>query len=447
MTTPDAGVVRPTTVRWRVLAWIVVASIIGYVLRFNLSVAGPAMMRDLGLSEAQLGIILGAFAWSYGLFQAPGGVLGERFGPRRVMTWLFVAWFATTAMMALVPRGWPIAASLTLLVVLRAAQGMVQAPLFPVTAGGSIFAWLPARTWTLANGLSTAGTTVGAALAGPGITWLVITVGWRQSFFIAAPLGLALAAIWWWDYRDDPSTHPGVNAAEAQQISDERPVIAHATPVKWTRLLSDHDLLFVTLSYFCTNYVFYLFFNWFFYYLTEIRRVPATLSGYFTAAQWMVGAVSAVAGGVVCDRLSTRYGPRVGCRATAIGGLLISAPLLIAGTLAPDPMISVALLSLSFGCVQFVDGTYWAATMRIAGPQSQSATGMLNTGGNIAGGVGAMLVPLIAGSLGWTTAVASGAMLSIIGAALWLGIRPDVSLQSRAVAASVIPSALAVPAT
>ena len=441
MTIPDAGAVRPTTVRWRVLAWIVVASIVAYVLRFNLSVAGPAMMRDLGLSEAQLGIVLGAFAWSYGLFQAPGGVFGERFGPRRAMTWMFIAWFATTAMMAMVPRGWPVAASVTLLVVLRAAQGMVQAPIFPVTAGGSMFAWLPPKTWALANSLSTAGTTVGAALAGPGITWLVFAVGWRQSFFIVAPLGLLLALIWWRDYRDDPATHPGVNHAEVEQINADHPAVAHVTPIKWTGLLADRDLLFVTLSYFCTNYVFYLFFNWFFYYLTEIRHVSATMGGYFTGAQWMVGAVTAVAGGVVCDRLSERYGPRIGCRATAIGGLVLSAPLLIAGTLATNPLVCVALLSLSFGCVQFVDGTYWAATMRIAGTQSQSATGMLNTGGNIAGGIGAMLVPVIAGSLGWTTAVASGAIFSIVAAALWLGVRPDLAMQSRAaVTRGVIPA-------
>ena len=77
------------------------------------------------------------------------------------MMLIFVAWFATTAMMAMVPRGWPVAASLTLLVVRRAAQGAVQAPVFPVTAGGSLFAWIPPKTWTLANGLSNAGTTVG----------------------------------------------------------------------------------------------------------------------------------------------------------------------------------------------------------------------------------------------------------------------------------------------
>lgn len=68
---------RPTTVRWRILAWTVVASLVAYVLRFNLPVAAPSMMRDLGLTEAQLGVILGAFAWSYGLCQGPAGVFGD----------------------------------------------------------------------------------------------------------------------------------------------------------------------------------------------------------------------------------------------------------------------------------------------------------------------------------------------------------------------------------
>ena len=423
------GVEGPTRVRWRILAWMVAASLVAYVLRFNLSVAGPAIMRDLSLSEAQLGMILGAFAWSYGLLQVPGGLLGERLGPRRALTALYIAWFVATALMSSIPRGFPIAISMSLLVVLRAAQGAFQAPLFPVTAGAMV-AWLPPTRWALANSLSTAGTTAGAALAGPGITWLVLTLGWRQSFLVTAPLALLLAAIWWWDYRDDPMQHRGVNRAEHAIITD-RPPVEYTQPVRWTRLLADRDLLCITLSYFCTNYVFYLFFNWFFYYLTEVRQVPSTLAGYFSGAQWMVGSVAAVAGGFACDRLSVRYGARFGCRVTAMGALALSAPLLVAGTLAPDPNWMVVLLSLSFGCVQFSDGSYWAAAMRIAGPQSQSATGLMNTGGNVVGGVGAMLVPLIAQSFGWTAAVASGAVFSLVAAALWLGVRPDLTLQSR----------------
>ncbi len=427
----DAEDARTTRIRWRIVAWIVVASIVAYILRFNMSVAGPAMMHDLGFSETQLGFILGAFAWSYGLFQLPGGLFGERVGPRKAMMLMFIAWFATTAMMALVPRGLPVAASLSMLLVLRALQGVVQAPVFPVTSGGSIFAWLPPKSWGFANSLSAAGATVGAALAGPGVAWLVLTVGWRQSFVMTAPIALVLAAIWWHDYRNDPATHRAVSHAELETIRAGRIVGPATTPVRWSRLLADRDLRFITLSYFCANYVFYLFFNWFIYYLTEIRHVPLTLAGYFTAAQWMLGALAAIAGGFACDRLSARYGSRVGCRLTAISGLLVSAPLLVAGTLSTAPVMSVVLLSLSFGCVQFVDSSFWAATMRISGLQSQSATGMLNTGGNIAGGVGAVLVPLIAGSFGWTIAVASGAVFALASAVLWLGVRADLTLQAK----------------
>ena len=163
--------------------------------------------------------------------------------------------------MALVPHAIPAAAAVPLLVLLRAAQGAVQAPLFPITSGGLIFAWLPPNRWALANGLSTAGTTVGGALAGPGVTWLVLAVGWRQSFLVSAPLALMLGAIWWRDYRNSPSAHRGTNAAEVALIESGRmPSNSHA-PLRWSQMLTDRDLLCVTLSYFCTNYVFYLFFN------------------------------------------------------------------------------------------------------------------------------------------------------------------------------------------
>lgn len=426
-----ASVARPTLVRWRIVAWVVLAAVVAYILRYNMSVAAPAMMHDLGLTEQQLGYVLGAFAWTYGLLQAPGGMIGQRFGPRLTMAAMLVAWFVTTALMAAVPHALPAALAVTLLVILRAAQGAVQAPLFPISGGGSIFAWLPPRRWAMANGLDTAGTTLGAALAGPGVTWLVLTVGWRASFLISAPLALVLAVVWWYDYRDRPAEHRGVSAAELQIIDEDRASAVTHVPLKWAQLLGDRDLICITLSYFCLNYVFYLFFNWFYYYLSEIRHLSSTLSGYFVGAQWMVGTLTAVIGGVVCDRLSLRLGATRGCRLVAITGLLVSVPLLVAGTLSQDAALCVTLLSLSFGCIQFVDASYWAATTRMAGHDAQSATGMMNTGGNVVGGIGAMLVPTIAGAFGWTAALASGAVFAIVGALLWLGVRAEQTIQSR----------------
>jgi MFS transporter, ACS family, glucarate transporter len=430
---------RASAVRWRIVCWTGVAGLVAYALRYNMSIAAPAMMHDLGLSETQLGLILGAFAWTYGLFQLPGGLVGNRFGPRRTMFVLFIGWFATTALMASVPADLPVFASVGLLVLFRVAQGAVQAPVFPVTLGGSLFAWLPPRQWALGTSISGAGATVGAAVAGPVVTWLVLATGWRQSFLLVAPIGLLLAALWWYDYRDDPATHPGVNREESALILGGRPAAHEGAAVAWSRLLGDRQLLLLTASYLGSGYVFYLFFSWFPYYLTEIRGVPATTAGYFLAAQWTLGAVAALAGGMVCDRLSTRFGASFGCRVSAVGGLVLSAPLLVAGTLVSSPVWNVVLLSASFGCVMFSDAPHWAAAMRMAGSQSQGATGLLNTGANVAGGIGAMLVPVMAASFGWTVAVGSGAVCVVVAALCWVGIRADESIRSR------VPS-LTVPA-
>ncbi len=429
---------RPTRVRLLVLALMCLASFVAYILRTNMSVAGEAMIRDLGLSELQLGMVLSAFAWGYGLLQLPGGLLGERLGARWMMTLMALAWGILTLLTAMVPGAPGVSPLVCLgaLVSIRLFMGIAQAPLYPVTGGITTAAWYPITTWAFVNGLSTTALTLGAAAAGPGVAWLVTTLGWRSSFLAVAPLGIAMAGLWWWIYRDDPKEHPGVNAEEVRLIHAGRPQVeGKRASVAWTAVLAHPDVLAVTLSYFCMNYVFYLFFNWFYYYLVVVRGVPQQVGGYFLAAQWMIGSAAASLGGWLCDRLSLRFGRRFGCRLTAMGGLLACAPLLVAGAMAPEPMVAVALLSLSFGATQITDGAFWVAAMRIGGPHAPAATGLMNTGGNVVGGIGAILVPLVAHRLGWVAALSTGAIFAVAGALLWMWVRADVPIGARGKAA------------
>ena len=77
---------RPTAIRWRICALMIVVSFVAYLLRTNMSVAGVPMSADLGLSHVQLGVVLAAFAWGYAIFQFPGGLLGDVIGARRALT-------------------------------------------------------------------------------------------------------------------------------------------------------------------------------------------------------------------------------------------------------------------------------------------------------------------------------------------------------------------------
>ena len=154
----------PGHVRWNILAVLVAMSFVAYVLRTNMSVAGESMMGELGLSQVELGMVLAAFAWGYALFQFPGGVFGDIFGPRRVLTWIAICWGIANLAIGLVP-GADLAGPgvlLVSLIALRFAMGVVQAPVFPVVAG-TIRNWFPPGGWALPNALSNAGLTLGAA--------------------------------------------------------------------------------------------------------------------------------------------------------------------------------------------------------------------------------------------------------------------------------------------
>lgn len=427
----DAGSSDPpnTHVRWVILALLFMASFVAYVLRTNMSIAGENMMDDLGLSKIQLGMVLSAFAWGYAIFQFPGGVFGDIVGCRRALTVMAAFWGILTLATGLVP-GTTLASTtliLTLLVGLRFLVGVAQAPLFPVCCGGTIGNWFPVSGWAFPNGLTSTGLTLGAAATAPLIAWLMESLGWRESFFLTAPLAFLVAGVWWWYARDEPADHPRVGKQELDLIDLNRRSSNQVVENKsiWRRVLRNRDILLLTASYFCMNYVFYIFFNWFFIYLVDVRDFEILEGGYFAAAPWMVGAVAASVGGLWCDRLCKRIGFRWGCRVPGIAGLGLVAVLLFFGATATNPYLAVALLSLSFGCTQLTEGAYWAAAISVSGKHASAATGVMNTGGNVVGGIGALLVPITAEAFGWVPALATGSVFALLGVGLWLLVRAD----------------------
>ncbi len=403
-----------------------VASFIAYILRINMSVAGEALADDLSLSRVQLGVVLGAFAWGYALFQFPGGLLCDRLGARRALTLIVVAWGACNLLPGLLPGTavLPPLALVGVLALLRFLMGAAQAPIYPIIGGATIRLWFPVSAWGFPNAVTNAGAAVGSAAAGPLIGWLVVTLGWRASFLVTAPVAFAFAAAWWWSYRDHPVQHPRVSAVEAAYIAGDRPA-ADAEPPQpgaWRALFRNRNLRLVTLSYFCSNYLFYFFFNWLVIYLVEERRFTLLEGGWYAAAPWMVGALGALAGGFITDRLSRRRGMTFGCRWPALVSLLCAGALIFAVARAEAPLAAVALLSACLGFQQATDPVYWAATTAVAGREAAAACGVLNTAGNVVGGIGALLVPLTVDAFGWPVALGTTAGFAVAGGLLWLAV-------------------------
>jgi ACS family glucarate transporter-like MFS transporter len=419
---------RPTGVRWRLLGVMIFLSFVSYLLRGNLSIAGPSMVADLQLTEIQWGWVLAAFPLGYALFQFPGGLWGDRRGPRLTLTLIAIAWGVLIALTALVPSRElaPLGVVIGALLLVQLLVGIAHAPVFPVLVG-AIERWFPTGGWGLPNGLTSSGLTVGLAATASLLPWLIGEYGWRVSFLLLAPFAGVAGALWWWYSRDRPAQHPSINAAEVELIArgQQRVEGGDTHVAAWRRILRNRDALFMMLSYSTMNFVFYVVFSWGFYYLVTVRGFAAQEAGFLTSAQWIMGAAGAAAGGWICDRLCLRLGLRWGCRWPVVVGCGVSALLLVGVALHPDPYVAAGMLGLCFFFNQATEGAFAANAAAIGGRHSGAAFGLMNTGANLMGFVNALLLSTVAATLGWPVAIATGAGFALLSALFILLARAD----------------------
>jgi ACS family glucarate transporter-like MFS transporter len=378
---------------------------------------------------------MAAFPLGYAMFQFPGGLLGDRYGPRKVLAGITSAWAILIAVTSLVPGANGVSVMLILgsLVLVQFLVGAAHAPIFPVVSA-AIERWFPVGSWAFPNGLSSSGLTLGLAGTASLLPWLMGQFGWRTSFLILAPVGLLGAGLWWWYGRDNPADHPSVNAAEVELIARGRDVVPEHEPRNpaWLRVLKNRDALLLTLSYACMNFVFYVVFSWGFYYLVKVRGFAEQEAGFLTSAQWIFAGAGAALGGWFGDSRCRKLGLRWGYRLPIFISMVISAALLLGVAFTPNAWLAAGMLGLCFFFNQTTEGPYWGSSIAVGGRHAGAAGGLMNTGANGMGFINALLLSLLADRLGWTFAIAIGAAFALLGAGLILLVRADRQMDQAA---------------
>jgi ACS family glucarate transporter-like MFS transporter len=425
--------VPATAVRWRIVALLAGVSLISYALRTNISIAAALMRSDLHLSQVQLGHIFSAFLIGYAVFQVPAGALGDRFGPRVVLTAAAAIWGLTTLMTGALPGiVGGAAGALAVLIAVRFLLGVAEAATYPV-AMSAVGVWMAPSERAFANSLVIAGMALGSAFMPPLMARVMLASGWRMSFYVTSMLGFLIAALWWWYARDDPSRHAGVSEQERRAIAAGRPSpgtsdgaasTGRRRVIHWP-LLRNRNMVLISASYFLDSYVLAMFVFWFYLYLVDERGFSILKSGAFSSLPWIVALILVPIAGRLCDILSAKRGRRVGRRVVAMTALAISSVLLLWGARTADPMLAIAVLSLSVGCSMSTEGPFWSSAVDISGPHAGTAGGIMNTAGNLGGVAQASLVPLLVQQFGWVPALATGSLLGLVSALLWLFIRVD----------------------
>jgi ACS family glucarate transporter-like MFS transporter len=419
-------------VRWVLIFWIFLMSAISYLDRVNISIAGSAVQKDFGLTNVELGYVFSAFVWAYALFQAPGGRLADRFGPRLVITLGVLWWSLFTALTAMAPAG--AAMSLAMLIGVRFLLGAGEAVVYPAS-NRLVAKWIPTTERGIANGLIFAGVGAGAGVTPPLITYVLINYGWHMSFFACALIGVAAAIGWHLLARDVPQGHPFVSPKELAHIEAGIPAGAPEGKTRktlpWGTILGSKDIWFMTVSYFAYGYSAWIFFTWFFRYLNDVRGLDLKASALYSMLPFIAMATCSPFGGWIADILTRRFGSRAGRCGVGVLGMAGAAVFIALATQVESARLASFVLACGIGMQYLSQSCYWAVTADVAGSSAGSVSGFMNMGGQIGGATTAILTPLIAQSFGWTASFMTAAGLCAMGSLLWLLVNPNVRLETQ----------------
>ncbi|MDA0196636.1 MAG: MFS transporter [Bacteroidetes bacterium] len=421
------GPLRPTNVRWLIVAMLMGFTILGHFNRVSISVAANAKFIGPGLLTAeQMGQVYSTFLLIYTLCMLPGGWVIDHIGPRLAMAGMGLGiGFSVVLTGGLGWLGLPIASLFIPLLFVRGIAGSLSTPLHP-GAARSVSLWLPLTSRSTANGLVTAGALIGISLSYPGFGWLMNQFDWSWAFVISGSTMMGFSIFWLLVSTDDAASHPKANATEKQMVvlNSVVPSSSRASVGDFTALFRNRGLLILTFSYAALSYFQYLFFYWIEFYFGKELKLPEDASRHASFIVTMAMAVGMAFGGVLADQLSRRIGLRWGCRSIVIAGMLMSAVFAWFGVAAEDPNHVIWLFSLALGSLGLCEGIFWTSAPALEPKNGGLACAFLNTIGNAGGILAPVCTPWIGAHYGWPTAIGVACCVCAAGAVLWLWIDP-----------------------
>jgi ACS family glucarate transporter-like MFS transporter len=378
------------------------------------------MMKEFGLTQAQMGTVFSAFLVGYTLFQVPSGGLADRVSARKIFLVLCAGWTLLTALTALVGwRGLGLTLVIPQLWFIRAILGVIAAPTYP-TSGRTIAITVPPRLQARANSLVLASVGVGSAITPLLLAPITSHYGWRTALGVAGSLSAAAGLLWWrfapWQFH-----LPGSSNANEEATA---PIVSESSTER-VQPLRSRSFWFLSASYLLQGYLGYIFVFWFYLYLVQVRHFEVLKAASFTALPWIATMFAIPLGGVCSDAAVKRWGANWGRRSVPLVALCVAAIFLVIGARTPSPMMAVAALTMCTVLVLCTEGPFWATMAQLSGERSGIAGGTMNFGSNLGGMVSPALTPWLAERIGWETALSLTAGLAVVAGLLWLGVRVE----------------------
>lgn len=361
--------------RRAVLGFLAALSVITFIDRLAIAVTGPTIQKDLGITPDQWGWVLSAYVIAYAVFEIPSGAMGDKHGYRKELMRITVWWSFFTAITAVCRNFWQLAGA-------RFLFGLGAAGAYP-NMTGVLYRWLPARERARGQGVIWAASRLGGGLAPLLLVPANKYLGWQAVFVILGAVGFIWAVVWWRWFHDRPADQPGITAEEVALIGSDESAGHAGTP--WRKLMSLPQLWLISVAYCFYAFGSWFFFGWFPTWMVKGAGFTVEEMGLYGSIPFLLGIVGNLVGGTLCDRLAERIGMRRAYSLIASVCLTLTAALLVAMSLATGKVAIVVLAGLAFMVMDLMLPAAWAMCMAIGGRYGGTASGVMNTAGNLGG--------------------------------------------------------------
>jgi sugar phosphate permease len=416
----ESAVSQATKTRWVVLLLISLIYLLTYMDRSNISVAAPAITKEFGLSKTAMGLVFSAFLWAYAIGQIPGGWLGDRFGPRKILLAIIPFWSFTVVATGLTT-------GVISLIVTRFVLGLSEAGAFPI-ATRAMQLWFAKSERGLVHGVTHCFSRFAVAVTPLVAVSILVAFGWRAIFYIFGSAGFVWSLVFYVFYRNRPEEHESVNQAELAHIRGRNPdgsikpsVDPKSRPaVPWKTIFGSPNMWYIAAGYGCFFYGTYFFLTWFPTYLLEYRHLSIKSLGMVASLPLLAGMVGDIAGGSLTDGVYKKTGRlKFARRIVAAPCMLASAACLIPAATSHSAFTAVVCLTASLFFLEMVIGPAWAVPMDVGGEYSGTVTGVMNMAGALAGSLSPVVFGFFAQRGFWIAPFLVTAGMLLSGALIW----------------------------
>lgn len=272
--------------RWLVALLLATATALNYLDRQSLPVVIAELQKQIAISPEQYARIQAAFLLAYAAMYAIGGRIIDYLGTKAGYA-VFIAWWSA----ATVAHG--LANSVGGLATARFLLGIGEGGGFPASAK-AVAETFPPKERSFAFGLFNTGSSLGAVIAPPLISFVALSYGWRAVFYLAGAAGFAWLALWMLLFRSSAPEAP----------NSPRP---SATPREsWLALLSRRETVGLVIAKFLSDAAWYFYIFWLPKYLNDARGLDTKAIGDYAWVPYAFAAAGSFFGGLASSWLLAR---------------------------------------------------------------------------------------------------------------------------------------------